>query len=116
MKKVFWVAMVLFFILIVVAYFTKTSKQEFTSLATSEWEKYNDKMSSDPVMEDVMAVQNEFMTKAIDKLVRCDDYFFFSKFTLQLADGDYQYIGLFHQVIPLQNANPLKQFYEQDPQ
>ena len=116
MRKVFWVALFLFCTLIVVAYFTKTSKQEFTQLAMMEWKKYSEKMSSDPVMEDVMVVQNEFMTKAIDKLVRCDDYFFFSKFTLQLADGDYQYIGLFHQVIPLQNANPLKQFYEQDPQ
>jgi len=114
MKRVVILSSAILLVLMVVAFFTKTTQEEFTKVALEQWEQYSAQFSSDPVMEDVATLQNEFMMKAINRLVEIDDYVLFSKFTLQLADGEYEYIGIFHQVIPLQETNPLSQFYEQE--
>ena len=116
MKRVIIVSFTLVLLLIAVAIFTKTTQQEFTDVALEQWKQYSAQFSSDPVMEDVVALQNDFMLKALNRLVKSDDYVLFSKFTLQLADGEYEYIGVFHQVIPLQAANPITQFYPNDEQ
>ena len=116
MKRVLILSFVFLIILTVVAFFTKTTQQEFTDVALEKWKQYSAQFSSDPVMEDVVALQNDFMLKALNRLVKSDDYVLFSKFTLQLADGEYEYIGVFHQVIPLQAANPITQFYPNDEQ
>lgn len=116
MKRVVILSSAILLVLMVVAFITKTTQEEFTKVAMEQWELYSAQFSSDPVMADVVTLQNEFMMKAINRLVRCDDYLLFSKFTLELADGEYEYIGIFHQVIPLQKTNPLSQFYEQKPQ
>ncbi len=112
MKRIIILSSIFLISLMVVAVFTKTTQQEFKEVAIEQWREYAAQFSSDPVMDDVVALQNELMLKAIDRWVKTEDYGFFSKFTLQLADGEYEYIGIFHQVIPLQKSNPLSQFYE----
>jgi hypothetical protein len=114
MKKVIIGSFLFFVIIAVLSFFTKTTQQEFQEKALQEWRNYNDEMANNPVMEDVIEVQNEFMTSALRQLVVTEDYGIFTMFTLHLADGDYQYLGLFHQIIPLQKANPINQFYQND--
>jgi hypothetical protein len=114
MKKILIGAFLFFVFIVVLSFFTKTSQHEFQEKALQEWRKYNDQMAANPVMEDVSEVQNEFMTRALQQLVVTDDYGIFTLFTLHLADGDYQYLGVFHQIIPLQEANPINQFYQND--
>ncbi len=114
MKKLIVGSIAFLLLLVVVSFFTKTTQEEFQQRAMQEWKKHNEKMASNPVMEDVIEVQDEFMTKALEHLVVVDDFGICSLFTLHLPDGDYRYLGVFHQIVPLQKSNPINQFYPSD--
>jgi hypothetical protein len=114
MKRVLISGLLFFVLFLVVAALTKTTSIEFNEMAMSQWKEYNQTIAKDPVMEDVVELQNSFIEKALSHLVQEHDFFFFRTFTLELADGEYQYLGVFHQVIPLQKDNPLENFYHEN--
>jgi hypothetical protein len=113
-KRIFVLSLLFFLITLIISFLTKTTSQEFNEKAMTQWKEYNQTIAKDPVMEDVAELQNSFIEKALSHLVQEKDFFFFKTFTLQLADGEYKYLGVFHQVIPLQKDNPLENFYHEN--
>lgn len=114
MKK--WILMTLFFlcVLMVVARYTKPTEADFLALAQEEINVQSEKISSDPVMVDVVKIQKDFMMQALGKLLQSRDYYFFTTQTIELGDGQYQYLGVMGTFIPLQKDHPLEKFYHNE--
>lgn len=114
MKK--WIFLTFFFLmaLLVLARFTKPTESDFLQLAQEKINAQSEKISSDPVMLDVVKIQKDFMCQALSKLLQSRDYYFFTTQTIELGEGNYQYLGVMGVFIPLQKDNPLDKFYQND--
>lgn len=112
MKKGIVLSIVFFLVLILVAVFTKPTRATFLEEANHRVMAAAEKISQDPVMVDVVKMQQEYLSLALEKTIHSSDYFFFSTHQFELGDGEYRYLGVFGFFIPLQKDNPLDQFYQ----
>ncbi len=112
MKKGLLLSFCFLILLLVVGYWTKPTREEFLEKAKSKISALAADVSSDPVMVDVVKMQQDYLMMALDKTVHSKDFFFFSVQSFELGDGQFQYVGVFGKFIPLQSDNPLDQFYQ----
>jgi len=112
MKKVWILSLCFLILLLVVGYWTKPSRQDFLEQAKSKITALAADISNDPVMVDVVKMQQDYLMMALEKTVHSKDFFFFSVQSFELGDGQYQYVGVFGKFIPMQSDNPLDQFYQ----
>jgi hypothetical protein len=114
MKKWFFLTFFFLMALLILARVTKPATSDFLLIAQEKINAQSEKISSDPVMLDVVKIQKDFMFQALSKLLQSRDYFFFTTQTIVLGDGKYQYLGIMGFFIPLQNDDPLEKFYQNE--
>lgn len=112
MKKGIILSVVFLVLLVVIAALTKPTRATFLLEANQRVTAAAEKISKDPVMVDVVKMQQEYLSLALEKTIHSSDYFFFTTHQFELGDGHYRYLGVFGLFIPLQEENPLDQFYQ----
>ena len=112
MKRVLILTTIFLLVLLVAAGLTKPTRQDFLTQAQSQVMAAASEISSDPVMVDVVKMQEDYLMLAFEKTIHSKDFYFFNVQSFQLGDGEYRYIGVFGHYFPLQNQNPLNQFYQ----
>lgn len=96
----------LFIITLIAAYFTNPTMDDFkTEVKKYLQEEYKAELSN-PALSLIAEESLNFVDDLTDKLVKRDDYYFFSLYTIELPTGNAQFLGLFQNFIPL-NGNPL---------
>ncbi len=111
-----WMLLTFLFLttMLLLAYLTKPDDKKFLSKAQSEINIRAESLSKDPVMQDVVKIQKDFIFQALTKLLETKSYLFFTVHTITLGDGEYKYMGLFGTFIPLQKEDPLQKFYQNE--
>lgn len=112
MKKILILTAAFFLILLLLAGFTKPTRDNFLKEAQTKVMEMAGSISTDPVMVDVVKMQQDYLMLAMEKTVHSKDFYFFNVQSFELGDGEYKYLGVFGHFFPLQKQNPLDQFYQ----
>ncbi len=112
MKKILILTAAFFLILMLVAGFTKPTRDHFLKDAQTKVMEMAGSISTAPVMVDGVKMQQDYLMLAMEKTVHSQDFYFFNVQSFELGDGEYKYLGVFGHFFPLQKQNPLDQFYQ----
>lgn len=97
----------IFFVgLLILAYFTNPTMEEFKQEAKYRFSEMIDSQTDNPTLKLISSIGIDFADNVVEKMVIRQNYYFCSIYTVQLPDGDYKFLGVFHQFIPLQSKNP----------
>ncbi|MFY8137678.1 MAG: DUF4359 domain-containing protein [Flavobacteriales bacterium] len=99
-------------ILLIAAFFLNPTQDDFKKVVqeklTSEFTEHLD----NPNLELIVEEGTEFVSQLTDNLVKRDDYYICSVYTIELPTGEYRFLGAFKNFIPLQKENPLRDVFE----
>ena len=109
-RLVIKIAFVILIGLLVLAFFTNPSLEDFQLKAKSQMKEQLNELEMDPTLKKIAGIGTEFTEGMIDNLVHRDNYFVCSIFTVELPGGTYKYIGAYKMFYPLQDDDPLKKF------
>lgn len=110
------ISFLLFIGLLVLAFFTNPSMDEFKKNAKEQLNAQIKSQTDNPSLSYIAALGLDFTDKIIDQLVVRKNYYICSVYTVQLPDGNYSFLGAFHIFYPLQDKNPfdsVKQKFDQ---
>lgn len=113
-RFIFKVASYGFIALLVAAFFTNPTREDFKQEVKTRLDEEFDKHLDNPTMALIVEEGKHFVANMSDKLVTRDNYFICSVYTVQLPTGDYRYLGLFRNFVPLQQDNPLKDVFSDE--
>jgi hypothetical protein len=105
-RFIFRVVTVFFIALLVLAYFTNPTMDDFKSEAKDKFNNLVQSQTENPTLTAIAALGTSFTDQIIDKMVTRKDYFICSIYTVDLPDGSYSFIGAFRMFFPLQKENP----------
>jgi regulatory protein YycI of two-component signal transduction system YycFG len=108
-KTIFKVGALMLLLLLLVAFFTNPTKEQFAAKIQSELEKEVNEQTNNPALKYIAEIGLEFTKQIAEKMVERKNYGICSVFTVSLPDGDYAYLGAFGNYYPLQDENPLDQ-------
>lgn len=106
-RFIFRAAGFLFIVTLIAAYFTNPTLDDFKAEVKAYLQEEYKTELSNPALALIAEDSMEFIDNLTEKLVKRDDYYFFSLYTIELPTGNAQFLGLFHYFIPL-NGNPLE--------
>ncbi len=102
------VVLVFFIALLVLAFFTNPTMDDFKSEAKSRFNDLIKTQTDNPTLTAIAAMSSSFTDQIIDKMVTRKNYYICSIYTVQLPDGNYSFLGAFHFFYPLQEKNPFE--------
>jgi Domain of unknown function (DUF4359) len=97
----------MFILLVIVALITNPNKEDFATKVKAELNKTVSEQTNNPSLQYIAEMGSEFTEQVVEKLLIRKNFYVCSVFTLELPDGDYQYLGAFQLFYPLQDENPL---------
>lgn len=106
-RFIFRTAGFLFIITLIAAYFTNPTLEDFKQEVKTYLKKEYETELSNPALALIAEDSLAFVDDLADKLVKRDDYYFFSLYTIELPTGNAQFLGLFGHFAPI-NGNPLE--------
>ncbi len=104
------IAFFIFIALLVAAFFTNPTLEDFQHEVRDQVQVQLDRMIEDPTLSVIAQMGSQFSDDMVEKLITRKNYYVCSVYTIELPDGDYRYLGAYHLFYPLQNENPLDQF------
>src|SRR5690606_18319093 len=105
-RFIFRVVIFFFIALLVLAYFTNPTMDDFKSEAKSKLNSLVKSQTDNPTLSAIAALGSSFTDQVIDKMVTRKDYYICSIYTVELPDGDYSFIGAYRMFFPLQKESP----------
>lgn len=107
-RLVFRVVMLAFIALLILAYFTNPTMDDFKAEARSQFGEMVKKQSEDPTLSLIASMSGNFTDQIVDKMVARKEYYICSVYVLELPDGNYSFLGAFRMFFPLQKKNPFE--------
>lgn len=111
-RFIFRLASIMFLALIVIAFFTNPSKEDFQKEVETRMQAEFDEHLDNPLLAMAAEESKSFASSMASKLTVRDNYGICSIYTLELPTGNYRYLGAFKNFIPLQETNPLKDVFD----
>lgn len=111
-RLVIKIAFVLLIGLLVLAFLTNPSLEDFQREAKSKMKAQLDALNLDPTLKQITGLGTSFADGMVDNLVHRDNYYVCSVFSVELPDGTYKYLGAYNLFYPLQDDDPLKKFMQ----
>jgi hypothetical protein len=111
-RFIFRLASILFLALIVIAFFTNPSKEDFQKEVEKRVQEEFDEHLDKPLLAMAAEESKSFATSMATKLTTRDNFGVCSIYTLDLPTGKYRFIGAFKNFIPLQAKNPLNDVFD----
>lgn len=111
-RFIFRLASIIFIALIVIAFFTNPSKEDFQKEVEKRMQEEFDEHLDNPLLAMAAEESKSFASSMATKLTTRDNYGICSVYTLELPTGNYRFIGAFKTFIPLQESNPLKDVFD----
>lgn len=105
-RFIFRVVIVFFIALLVLAYFTNPTMDDFKSEAKNKFNDLVQSQTDNPTLTAIASLGTSFTDQIIDKMVTRKNYYICSIYSVELPDGTYSFIGAFHMFFPLQKENP----------
>lgn len=109
-RLVIRIAFVMLIGLLVLAFFTNPTKEEFSEEVKKQLNQKVENETNNPALSYIAEMGLEFSDQVAEKLVTRKNYFVCSIYTAELPDGEYRYLGAFHMFYPLQDKNPFDVF------
>lgn len=106
-RMIIRIALVMFIGLLVLAFFTNPTREDFALKIKSELDEEIKEQTNNPALQYIAELGLEFSQGIVDKMLERKNYYVCSIFTVHLPDGDYNYLGAYHMFFPLQDINPL---------
>jgi hypothetical protein len=106
LRFIFRVVIVFFIALLVLAYFTNPTMDDFKSEAKNKFNDLVQSQTDNPTLTAIASLGTSFTDQIIDKMVTRKDYYICSIYTVELPDGSYSFIGAYRMFFPLQKENP----------
>ncbi len=107
LRLIFRIAFVMFIGLLVLAFFTNPSMDDFKAEVKKQLNRKVNEETNNPALSYIAEMGLEFTDNIVDKMVTRKNYFLCSVYTVSLPDGDYNYLGALTVFYPLQEKNPL---------
>lgn len=111
-RFIFRLASIMFLALIVIAFITNPSQEDFQKEVETRLQEEFDEHLDNPLLAMAAEESKSFASSMASKLTVRDNYGICSVYTLELPTGNYKFLGAFKKFIPLQEANPLKDVFD----
>ncbi len=110
LRLIIKIAFFLLLLLLVGAYFTNPSLENFKAEVRTQVKSQLDKLSDDPTLSIIASLGADFSDDMVDKLITRKEYYICSVYVIELPTGNYEYLGAFKIFYPLQDENPMEKF------
>lgn len=109
LRIVFRVALFALPVLVIIAFLTNPTRDDFAEKIKTELEKEVNAQTDNPALKYIAEIGLEFSKQVADKMMVSENYYICSIFKVSLPDGEYTYLGAFNHFYPLQDKDPLEQ-------
>ncbi len=108
LRLIFKIAILLSIGLLVLAYFTNPTLEEFKTEVRSRVQNHMDEMIKDPTLSAIASIGASFSDDIVKNMITQKNYYVCSVYTVEMPTGDYEYLGAFHMFFPMQNEDPIE--------
>lgn len=111
-RFIFRLASIVFLALLVIAFFTNPSQEDFQKEVEKRMQEEFDAHLDNPLLAMAAEESKSFASSMASKLTKRDNYAICSIYTIELPTGKFRYLGAFKLFIPLQQNNPLNDVFD----